>query len=1031
MNDPANQPRSPYQGLAPYHEEDAPFFFGRERERDLITANLMAARLTVLYGVSGVGKSSVLRAGAAYHLQRLAYQNRAEFGRPCLAVCVFNEWRDDPLIGLTAAVHSGVRQALGGEARDDLGSELLPALERAVEAVDGDIMLILDQFEEYFLYRPHDEGPDSFSAQFVRMVNASSLPVSVLVSIREDSVTLLRRFKGSIPHLLEATLHVDHLTRDAAHEAITGPVDEYNRRYDRAVKVEPELVKAVIADLATDSGGEAGDGGTADEVETPYLQLVMTNLWEEERRQGSDTLRLETLGRLGKGRAILQAHLDARMAALAPREQAIAARVFHHLVTPSGTKIAHGVDDLAEYADVPAERLAPVLGRLATPDARILRASAPIARQEGGTRYEIFHDLLARPILEWRSRFRETTERRRLRRIVAGVVVASLLVAAAIVARAVTSSRAAHEKAEVAEANAAASKSEADRAKADAAIAVSAAFSRGALQSPAGPVNWADFGFPDLAVGATDGGKAVVWSTGTRRVIASLDAGNKPLHTAVFTGNGSRLVTASADGDARIWSVRAPGGPRLLRVLPGEAGLNSAAFDRLGRRVVTASDDGTARIWSVGGKQLAARRLGGPVNSASFDAGGKRVVTASDDGRAVVWSAATGRLVARLRMNARVLRAAFAFAAPLVIAGDASGSARILDLDTRKVVTLRGHRRRVNSVALSSDGALALTASDDGTARIWDSATGRELRVLRGHGGPVNRAVFDRLDKLVATASDDGRGRVWPLDGRKPYVLTGHEGTVNSVTFDPLDSTRVLTAGEDSMARLWSVPAVPVRTTVAPSRSVRGRPIRATYVGSPLSGRKVLVIGCMHGGECAGEAIVRLLERIAPPTGFQLVLVENLNPDGDAAGARGNAHGVDLNRNFPYRWRRTTAGTREYSGPRVLSEPEARAAAHLIRTLKPDLTIWYHQRSQPAPARKPFVDESGGDVAIERRYARLVNLPSYATTRFPGSATTWQNVTFPGTTAFVVELPYGAQIPRGTARRHAQAVLSLARDLPS
>jgi hypothetical protein len=77
------------------------------------------------------------------------------------------------------------------------------------------------------------------------------------------------------------------------------------------------------------------------------------------------------------------------------------------------------------------------------------------------------------------------------------------------------------------------------------------------------------------------------------------------------------------------------------------------------------------------------------------------------------------------------------------------------------------------------------------------------------------------------------------------------------------------------------------------------------------------------------------------------------------------------------------------------------------------------------------VDESGGDVAIERRYARLVDLPSYATTRFPGSATTWQNVTFPGSTAFVVELPYGAQIPRGTARRHAQAVLSLARDLPS
>src|ERR671938_1864172 len=91
---------SPYKGLMPYSEEDAPFFFGREAEQEIITANLMASRLTLLYGASGVGKSSVLRAGAAHNIRQLSQQNVVEFGTPKLAVVVCDSWRDDPVAGL-------------------------------------------------------------------------------------------------------------------------------------------------------------------------------------------------------------------------------------------------------------------------------------------------------------------------------------------------------------------------------------------------------------------------------------------------------------------------------------------------------------------------------------------------------------------------------------------------------------------------------------------------------------------------------------------------------------------------------------------------------------------------------------------------------------------------------------------------------------------------------------------------------------------------------------------------------------------
>ena len=130
----------------------------------------------------------MLRAGAAHHLHALAHQNRTEFGRPLLSLAVFNgwsTWRDDLSTGVVHAVRAAVSDALGGEAPATATDELLPTLEAAAEAVDGDVMLVLDQFEEYFVYRPNDTGAESFAEEFVAMVNATSLPVSVLVSIRK------------------------------------------------------------------------------------------------------------------------------------------------------------------------------------------------------------------------------------------------------------------------------------------------------------------------------------------------------------------------------------------------------------------------------------------------------------------------------------------------------------------------------------------------------------------------------------------------------------------------------------------------------------------------------------------------------------------------------------------------------------------------------------------------------------------------------------------------------------------------------
>ena len=202
-------------------------------------------------------------------------------------------------------------------------------------------------------------------------------------------------------------------------------------------------------------------------------------------------------------------------------------------------------------------------------------------------------------------------------------------------------------------------------------------------------------------------------------------------------------------------------------------------------------------------------------------------------------------------------------------------------------------------------------------------------------------------------------------------------------------------------------------------RSVRGEPLHVLERGDPDSPLKILVVGCIHGNEPAGIAVAEQLEALPLPKELDLVVVESANPDGVRAGTRTNANGVDLNRNFPWRWaKRGARGDLTYSGPRVLSEPESRSLATLIRRVRPQITIWFHQHLG-------IVDDSGGSTAVERRFATLVGLPLRRLQRYRGSVASWQNHVFPGTTSFVVELPAGSLTERET-RNYADAVAALA-----
>ncbi len=410
-------PPSPYKGLAAFEDSsvDALFFFGREREREIVAANLLAYRLTVLYGASGVGKSSLLQAGVAHGLRRQGE-----------AVVVFRSWSGDPVTSLVDEVRETLRASFPDAVVDDSEDGLAASLAAWATALDRDLYLILDQLDEYFLYHEDDDG---FAADLAEVATRPGLRANVLLSIRDDMLSQLDRFKALIPNLLSNYLRLDHLDRRSAREAIVGPLDRYNALVppDERVTAEPELVEAVL-------DGSGSDG----RIEAPYLQLVMQRLWEEEHRRGSRTLTLDTLERLGGAGEIVRAHLDDALESLSPRDRDLAAKLFNHLVTPSGTKIAHGIGDLAKYAAVNEGEVAPVLAALV--DERIVRPVTPRGQPDGG-QYEIFHDVLAEPVVAWRARHEAERElatereaaKRRHRRMLA-VLVASLVALAAMAA---------------------------------------------------------------------------------------------------------------------------------------------------------------------------------------------------------------------------------------------------------------------------------------------------------------------------------------------------------------------------------------------------------------------------------------------------------------------------------------------------------------------------------------------------------------------------------------------------------------------
>jgi WD40 repeat protein len=745
---------SPYKGLARYEEEDAPYFFGRDADAELVVANLLAARLTLLFGESGVGKSSLLHAGVAPRLR----------SADDLVLVLFSDWRGDAAASLAAALleASGLQPG---------ASDLASTIETCAAHSERDLVVVLDQFEEYFVYHPDEDREDTFAVEFPRAVTQADLPASFLIAIREDALARLERFKGRIPGLFETYLRLDRLSRDAARDAIVEPLARRAAlRPDDAVSAEPALVEQVLDEVEVGrfafgntgagslDGASTANGPGSRPIEAPYLQLVLARLWDEERRAGSRRLRLETLERLGGAERIVRTHLDDALNALSDDEQELAASIFRYLVTPSGTKIAHRVDDLAEYAGASPAAVAAVLGKLAGGGTRVVRPA-------GEDAYEIYHDVLAGAVLDWRARYLHDRElaavegRRRLRSRLVLAALALAIVAGAAAGITIWRVQAGH----------AADAKRREQAQA-LELALAVPFTRAIFTGHREPLQSVAFS-PDgrRVASAGQGGDVRIWdwnpTTGRGMEIAALHPGGEVLQ-ATFHPGGELLATAGTTGEAIVW--RWQSGERLAHVTE-PFGLDGAAWDPRGRLLALPGDDGTVRLWNwrTGRVDPILDGRGGVARSAAFSPDGSLLVVASDDGNARVWDLAKERVVATLRTYGNtVADAVFSPDGRFVATGEQDSLVHIWDWRARKVVwSRRIGMYSVESVAFNPDGTILAAAGGDGIARLFDWRHDRRVAALREGGDQA--VAFSPSGCLVATGSYDSTTRVWapPLNG--------------------------------------------------------------------------------------------------------------------------------------------------------------------------------------------------------------------------------------------------------------------------
>ncbi len=857
---------NPFPGLAPFDEPEAALFFGRDREIEEILERLASRRLLAVIGVSGCGKSSLVRAGVKPVLRIGA------------AKSLPGRWRIHTITPGKAPIQA-LRKAINASPAWPATSFDLVEHARQNLRPGENLLLIVDQLEELFSFRAETLSKDAgnTAALFVNLllnaVDQREVPIYLLLTMRTDFLGECAEFRGLPEALNDCYYLVPRMTRIQQQEAIERPLEEED------VTITPSLLQRLLNESAEDPD------------DLPVLQHLLRRLFENWNARGADgPINDEDYTAVGGWKNAINQEADNVLNRFAAEEENV--RLVFQWITDRGTgekpvRRARPLGECAAVSGLGQKRLGEIVqafqarGLLKPSDltceslvdlphesvmwqwTRLKSWIVQETERAAQLRFLLQSSRQRVPLVglaldsavklraQWKSertrtlRYLQETEleavdswvahsdriaklkRRRRMWLLAGIgtLVGVLAILAIWVSIRERTLRNAAEARELTAWTAVSLDDDPQRSlilglyawgKQRAMVPGLGDFLHEALLRSAIRLTlrghkdavWSVAWSPDgskLATASKDD-TAKVWEAATGRELLTLRGDQGPVECVAWSPDGSKLATAGEDQTVKIWEAAT--GRELLTLHGHEGHVMSVAWSPDGGKLATASRDKTARIWEAGtGRELLALRgHQDQVLSVAWSPDGGKLATASGDSTAKVWQAETGRELLTLHGHrARVERVAWSPDGSKLATASWDRTAKTWDAITgAELLTLQGNQSSVLSVAWSPDGNWLGTAGGDRTAKVWDAKTGRELLTVRGHEGPVWSVAWSPDSDKLATASEDRTAKIWYVAGagRELITLRGHQDGILAVAWSP-DASKLVTGSVDKTVKIW------------------------------------------------------------------------------------------------------------------------------------------------------------------------------------------------------------------------------------